>query len=115
MLDKIRFRKYKSYRDWQELQLKPLTIVFGKNSSGKSAIVRLPTLLETSLSGEISEPVQLNNYGIELGAEFRELIYSKVDTDSLDFELFQKEQKLSVSVLANREASGEKSPKITSW
>ena len=38
MLRKISFKNYKPFKDWQELELRPITILIGKNSSGKSAM-----------------------------------------------------------------------------
>ena len=51
-LERIAFRGYKAFAggesqqdDLQRLTLAPLTMIFGKNNSGKSAVVRLPRLL----------------------------------------------------------------------
>ena len=77
MLEKIKFKNYKLFKDWQELELKPITILIGKNSSGKSAVLKLPTLIESSISGSFSEPLRMNNNGIELGGEFKDLIYGR--------------------------------------
>jgi predicted ATPase len=55
------------------MQLKPITILIGKNSSGKSSIAKLFTLLENSLNGDTDEPLLLKNNGVELGADFDNL------------------------------------------
>lgn len=46
------FRHYKAFKDETRIELKPLTLVFGKNSSGKSALVRFPTMMLESISHE---------------------------------------------------------------
>lgn len=53
MIDKISFKNYKIFRNRQTLTLKPITILIGKNNTGKTAIARLPTMIANSLSGEI--------------------------------------------------------------
>jgi AAA15 family ATPase/GTPase len=74
-LKSISFENYKAFYERQTMQLKPITILIGKNSSGKSSIAKLFTLLENSLSGEIDEPLLLNNNGVELGEDFENLFF----------------------------------------
>ena len=49
MIKKISFENCKSFKKEFELELRPMTILSGKNSSGKSAVAKLPTLIENSL------------------------------------------------------------------
>lgn len=79
-MDKITFENYKSFKKKQELELKPITILLGKNSAGKSSIAKLPSLIEHSLKGVTKEPLQLVNDDVELGAEFRDLMYGRKTT-----------------------------------
>jgi len=65
------------------MKLKPITILIGRNSSGKSSIAKLFTLLENSLMGDINEPLLLKNNGVELGAEFDNLFFENNPTPSL--------------------------------
>jgi predicted ATPase len=78
----VSFENYKAFYEKQIMQLKPITILIGKNSSGKSAIAKLFTLLETSLKGDIDEPLLLKNNGVELGADFDNLFFGN-DTSGL--------------------------------
>ena len=57
------------------MQLKPITLLIGKNSSGKSSIAKLFTLLENSLEGNTNEPLLLKNSGVKLGGEFDNLFF----------------------------------------
>lgn len=77
MINTIKFKNYKLFKQEQALEIKPLTLLIGKNSSGKSAVLKLLTLIEGALSHEFKEPLQLRNQGIELGGEFRDLIYAR--------------------------------------
>jgi predicted ATPase len=112
MINKIHFKNYKSFKEKQELELKPITILIGKNSSGKSAIAKLPTLIEGSLEGKFDDPILTTNNEVELGAEFRDLVYGR-EIGSLEFTLENGNNILNVEV-----ASGIKEsdlPRIRKW
>ena len=112
MINKISFKGYKSFKDLYEIELKPITILIGKNNSGKSALAKLPTLIENSLKGIFSDPVLTNNEGVELGAEFSDLIYGR-GIGSLELIIESNNNKLTVEI-----ASGVKEtdlPRIRKW
>jgi predicted ATPase len=71
----ISFKNYKAFFEQQTMQLKPITILIGKNSSGKSSIAKLFLLLENSLIGDIDEPLLLKNSGVELSEDFDNLFF----------------------------------------
>ncbi|MFK7796112.1 MAG: AAA family ATPase [Aureispira sp.] len=50
MIQQVTFESYKVFKEKQTLELKPITILIGKNSSGKSAIMRLLTMLAKSIA-----------------------------------------------------------------
>lgn len=83
----ITFENYKAFSEPQTLELRPITILIGKNSSGKSAIAKLFTMLENSLSKLIEEPLLLKNNGVELGGEFKDLVYGQQDNDPIKIKL----------------------------
>ncbi|CAL2075678.1 AAA family ATPase [Tenacibaculum sp. 190524A02b] len=112
MLEKIIFKGYKSFKEKYELELKPITILFGKNSSGKSSLVKLPTLIEGALSMKFEEPLRFINKGIELGAEYRDLFYQREYQSSINFQLYQNKNKLDLSIV---NSSSEKKVIITNW
>lgn len=100
-MQKITFENYKAFKNKQELQLKPITILLGKNSSGKSAIAKLPSMIEHSLKAEFLEPLQFVNDNVELGAEFRDLMYDRKTTgaNALTIGLFNNNESLEVSIV----------------
>jgi len=99
----VSFENYKAFPENQTVQFKPITLLIGKNSSGKSSIAKLFTLLEKSLSGEIDEPLLVKNNGVELGAEFRDLVFSKAASTPIGFEIeFEKNLTLSIKVLQDQ-------------
>lgn len=74
-LKSVSFENYKAFSEKQTMRLKPITVLIGKNSSGKSSIAKLFTLFENSLIGNIDIPLLLNNNGVELGGEFDNLFF----------------------------------------
>jgi len=111
MINKISFKNYKSFKENQELELKPITILIGKNSSGKSAVAKLPTLIEGSLSGRFEDPLLTTNNEVELGAEFRDLVHGRVG--SLEFILESNNNKLTVEIASI--AKENDLPRIRRW
>ena len=68
MLYKIGFKNYKAY-DIGELELKPITILLGANSSGKSSILQLLLMMEQTLNNEkgYESALKLNGKYTSLG------------------------------------------------
>lgn len=99
MIEKIVFKGYKSFKVETELELKPLTVLFGKNSSGKSAIAKLPTLIEGALSLDFDEPFMYINKGVELGADYRDLFYKGEIQGEIDFSIQEKKSTLNISII----------------
>jgi len=97
----ISFEKYKAFYENQTMRLKPITVLIGKNSSGKSSIAKLFTLLENSLMGNIDEPLLLKNNGVELGVEFDNLFFENNSGGiTLIFKIvFQNDVEIEVGLL----------------
>lgn len=98
MINKLTFKNYKPFKEYQELALKPITVLIGKNSSGKSAVAKLPTLIENSLKGDFYGPLLLDNDDIELGAEFKDLVFGRTRTGFVEFGMHSKNEVLNVVV-----------------
>jgi len=113
MIHTIKFKNYKSFKEEQKLEIKPITVLIGKNSAGKSALTKLPTLLSNSLQGNFAEPVKMNNGGVELGAEFRDLVYGRTRLGKLEFSIEDNFEKLEVIIGSGTRTSDN--PEIFSW
>lgn len=77
MINKISFKNYKLFKEKQTLELKPITILIGKNNSGKTAVLKLPTMISESLKGNINEAIKLEFDGIKMGSEYSDLVYNR--------------------------------------
>lgn len=98
----LSFENYKAFQKKQTIEIRPITLLIGKNSSGKSSIAKLFTLLENSLSGKISEPLLLENDNVILGGEFRDLAFRRQPSTPIVFTLEFAKSKINVSVLLEK-------------
>jgi len=93
MINKINFKNFKIFKKKQTLELKPITVLIGKNNTGKSAVTKLPTMIEGALKSKGSLPIKFDNEGVILGNENKDLVYGKFSR-VLELELFQKNESL---------------------
>jgi predicted ATPase len=91
MIDKISFKNYKLFKEKQTIELKPITILIGKNNSGKSAVLKLMTIIEGALKSQDTLPIKLLNDEVQSGNIFEDLVYGKFGR-GLEIELFQKDE-----------------------
>ncbi len=66
------FKNYKAFREG-EIEIRPITLIIGKNSSGKSSICKLLPLLSKALTNKISAPFLLDNDGVCVGAKYNDV------------------------------------------
>jgi predicted ATPase len=109
----IEFESYKSFPDKQLLALRPITIVIGKNSSGKSALSRLPLLLANAFSPDSEEPISINHKGVQFGGSFIDLIYNRLPHGSVKMSInFTEETSISFNV---QNVNGRPLQMIKNW
>ena len=109
----VSFENYKAFEKRQEIALKPITILIGKNSSGKSSIAKLFTLFENSLSGKINEPLLLVNNNVELGGEFIDLVHNRQPNVPIKFNiLFDNDVAINISIV---QVNSEYNTTIFKW
>ncbi len=73
MLRQIAVTNYRSFVDRTTLELRPLTLVFGQNNSGKSALLRLLPWLADSVAEISRGPLDLESQAVR-GAPFAEIL-----------------------------------------
>jgi len=89
MISQIKFKNFKLFKKEQTLEFKPITILIGKNNTGKSAVLKLPTLIEGALNSKSPAPINLENKGILQGNRFIDLVYGKFGR-AIELELKQE-------------------------
>jgi len=70
MIQDYQIKNFKSFVDSKNIPIKPITLIFGANSSGKSSILQSLLMLKQSLSKRNNINTQLNAKGeiIDLGS-----------------------------------------------
>lgn len=91
-LKSIAFSNYKAFKSKQILEIKPVTLLIGKNSAGKSVVARLPLLLQKALLPTATSPIELEFDEIEFGGSFKDLIHNRIDHGRISFDLFFEDQ-----------------------
>ena len=77
MLTRIEFENYRIFKKRQVLDIKPITILFGKNNAGKSAVLKLPSLIASINHSETPESFYTTYRNVKLCESYRDLIYGK--------------------------------------
>jgi len=89
MFTRLKFQNFKSWANTGDIGLKPITGLFGANSSGKTSLLQALLLLkQTSDSADRGLPLQFGDKSslVNLG-DFRSVVYSHADEAELMFSL----------------------------
>lgn len=73
-LTRFSLENYRCFPDRQEVELGLVTVVLGRNNSGKSALVRAPLVFSTGFDGQPDLPLELERLG-EGAPSFQDLVY----------------------------------------
>src|SRR5437868_4684804 len=90
MLTKMRLGNFKSWKDL-DIDLAPITLLFGKNSSGKSSILQALLLLKQTVNS--TDRQQHLNFGgndqdyFDFGS-YRDLIFRHKEANKVEIELY---------------------------
>lgn len=120
MINKISFKNYKLFKEKQTLELRPITILIGKNNSGKSAVLKLSTLIEGALNEKSDNVFKLENEGVKIANEYRDIVYGR-GKSALELEIFQEKYLsneldfLSTKIYIEADLSNSNEPIIESW
>jgi hypothetical protein len=76
-LRKLVLEKYRCFRDRQEVEFAPVTIVLGKNNSGKSVLTRAPLVIATGFDTHTTAPLDLERLGPDTVDSFTDLIFEQ--------------------------------------
>jgi hypothetical protein len=80
MLDELRVTNYKSFSEPTVIPLRPVTILIGKNNSGKTAATRLPLLLNAAIDPRRKRqggPLPLAVGNVRFGSSLNDLIHGQ--------------------------------------
>ena len=81
----FRIKNIKSFKDSGNIEFKPLTIFVGKNSCGKSSLLRFPTVLAQTALSNTDSPLMLYGRMLDYG-NYEDVVFGKM-ADSISFEI----------------------------
>lgn len=84
-MQKFSLNNIKSFKCSEEIEIKPITVFVGKNSSGKSSLIRFPVVLAQTFRDEAITPLLLFGNMIDYG-NFDDVIY-KHYSEEIGFKL----------------------------
>lgn len=87
MLRSIQLKNYKGFEDSGEIVFKPVTILFGKNSSGKSSICKLLPVLRDALQNSDQPLPLVSKEGVRIAYRYEDLFRNLMFSDILEFDL----------------------------
>jgi hypothetical protein len=76
-LRSLTIERYKCFERRQTIELRPLTVLLGRNNSGKSALTRLPLLLATGMQATSEAPIDLEATSVDVAGDFTDLIFGQ--------------------------------------
>jgi len=76
MLKRITIENYKAFKNPATIELRPITVLLGKNSSGKSSICKLLSVLSYVLSDSGKGVFSMLNGDVKLGTMYSDLFYT---------------------------------------
>ena len=87
MLTKVRLRNFKAFKDTGDIEIAPLTVLTGPNSSGKSAIIRaMMALRQTTESRDPNTAFVPTGSYVDLGP-YRDIVFKHDVKSSVGFDL----------------------------
>ena len=86
MLSELKLSNFRMFDDEVTVRFKPLTVLIGRNSSGKSSIIKFVLMLKQSTLSESSQFPVVDGSSVKMGT-FKELKNKKTKKATLRFEL----------------------------
>lgn len=93
----FRIKNIKSFADSKEIDIKPITIFVGRNSCGKSSLIRFPAVLAQTANAESDSPIKFYGKMVDYG-NYEDVIHYGA-TEKMSFDL---KYTINVSITNNR-------------
>ncbi len=101
MLKYLKIKNYKAFAEETTIEFRPVTVLYGKNSSGKSSLCKLVDILSKAFSLSAPAIFPLRNGEVVLGSRNEDLFYNNV-LSGLSLEVtFEEGVKVDVEFLMN--------------
>lgn len=78
MIKSVSFQNYKAFTDKKPLELRPITVLIGQNSNGKTSVCKLIDIISAALSGKSNGLIPLKNGDVVLGDTYESLFHNNM-------------------------------------
>ncbi|QKF76135.1 AAA family ATPase [Arcobacter defluvii] len=108
MINKIGFKNYKAFKE-ADIELKPITILLGSNSVGKSSIIKLLLMISQNINSNIvpKNILSINGEVVQFGS-FENLLHKRnlqhsleisFDLENINFDIYFNDLKNKINVI----------------
>ena len=73
----LHFSRYRAFKEEVRVPIAPLTLILGRNGSGKSVITRLPLMLAGGIDESATSPLNLVAGGISHASRYEDLVHQR--------------------------------------
>jgi len=101
-MNSFRIQNIKGFVDSGEIELKPLTLIIGQNSSGKSSLVRFPLVLKQTFMDDSMAPLLFYGKSIDYG-NYRDVVFHHQAEQPIAFSVTLPAQGLAKHLVMTRE------------
>ncbi|MCK4258480.1 MAG: DUF3696 domain-containing protein [Halanaerobiales bacterium] len=74
-MEGFRIQNIKSFQDSGQIEIRPITVFIGRNSSGKSSLIRFPLVLQQSFQNNFSGPLIFDGSSVDYG-NFDDVVFN---------------------------------------
>lgn len=92
MLKKLRIKNFKSWKDTGEIDLAPITMFFGGNSSGKTSLLQFILMLKQTAEAEHSSSQILKFDGIINLGNFKDVVFGHDKKNAIEFSILRDDE-----------------------
>lgn len=83
-MNKYSIKNIKSFKEDTEIEIKPITIFVGKNSCGKSSLIRFPVVLAQSFLSDADTPILFFGKNIDYGS-YEDVVFGHSKKGKMEF------------------------------
>ncbi len=101
----FRLKNIKGFLDTGEIEIKPITVFVGENSSGKSSVCRFPLVIKQTFLDTTSVPILFYGSSIDYG-NYEDVVFNHRKGETIEFEMifsYNEFRRSSLRPLINEE------------
>ena len=83
-MDRYSIKNIKSFKDEASIEIKPITVFVGKNSCGKSSLVRFPVVIAQSMNSDADIPIMFLGKNLDYG-NYEDVVFGHNKKGKIEF------------------------------